>query len=79
MKAIGWLGAQLLAWCGLPAVIQVLNQGHADGYSLGFILMWFFGEVLTFVYVLKQYNDKALLTNYSINIVFISIILYHMV
>lgn len=79
MELIGWLGATLLAWCGFPAVIQVVSQGHAEGYSPIFIGMWGLGEVLCLVYVLCMYKDKPLLMNYFLNIVFISIILYYMV
>lgn len=77
-KAIGWIGTQLLAWCALPAVLQVTSQGHADGYSVPFLLMWGFGELLTAYYVYKEHGfDKPLLINYFLNLAFISIIVYY--
>lgn len=72
---IGWLGTQLLAWCGLPAVIQVISQGHANGYSPLFIAMWGMGEIFTLVYVVKKHSaDRPLVINYLINLLFICII-----
>lgn len=79
LKIIGWLGAQLLAWCAAPAAIQVLSQGHANGYSGMFIAMWLLGEILCLIYVYFSYKDKPLMLNYLLNIVFISVIVYHMV
>lgn len=79
IESIGWIGAQLLAFCGLPAVIQVVSQGHAEGYSPGFIAMWGIGEVLTLAYVFIKYKNKPLMVNYIANIVFISIIAIYMI
>lgn len=77
-NAIGWLGNNLLAFCGLPAVVDVVYKGSADGYSTVFILMWLSGEILALVYVLNR--DKGQLPtlyNYVINIILISIIVYY--
>lgn len=78
IEAIGWLGTQLLAFCGLPAAIQVISQGHAVGYSGAFLAMWGIGEVLCLVYTWHKYKDLPLLVNYSLNLAFISIIVYYM-
>ena len=78
-KAIGWIGTQLLAFCALPAAIQVIIQGHAEGYSPIFIGMWGLGELLCFYYVLTEYKDLPLLINYFLNLAFIGIIVYHMI
>ena len=75
---IGWLGTQLLAWCGLPAAIQVIDQGHANGYSIWFLLMWGLGEILCLIYTYHKYRDLPLFFNYSLNLVFISIICYYL-
>jgi len=79
IKIIGYIGAFLLAFCGFPAMVDVVSKGTAEGYSTAFILMWGLGEVLTAFYVYKKHGiDKPLLINYGFNIVFISIICYHM-
>lgn len=80
IRAIGWIGTQLLAFCAVPAVIQVIYQGHAEGYSFWFIAMWLLGEILTLIYVYVKHNkDLPLLLNYFLNIIFISIIIAYMI
>jgi len=80
ISILGWLGASLLALCGLPAAIDVIGKGTAEGYSQAFIGMWFAGEVLTLIYVILRHGfDKPLIFNYGLNLTFISIILYYMI
>lgn len=40
-KTIGIIGNQLLAWCGLPMLIDVVDKGSADGYSGWFLPVGF--------------------------------------
>jgi len=78
MNTIGWIGTQLLAWCGLPAVIDVVQSGTAVGYSIVFLLMWLSGEILSLIYVLNMKEIPVpILVNYFINIFLISIIVYY--
>ena len=80
IKLIGSLGAFLLAFCGFPAMLDVVEKGSAEGYSTLFILMWGGGEMLTAYYVYKQHGfDKPLMFNYGFNLAFISIICYYMI
>lgn len=78
LDAVGWIGSQLLAWCGLPAAIHVVSQGHANGYSPLFISMWGIGEFLCIIYTYKKYKDWPLFINYSLNLAFILVIVYYM-
>lgn len=78
-RFIGWSGTQLLAFCGLPAAIQVIQQGHAEGYSGTFIGMWGIGELLCLIYVYNRYKDWPLLVNYLLNLTFLSVIVYYMI
>lgn len=78
IELIGWLGAQLLAWCAAPAAFEVFQQGHANGYNVLFLAMWGLGEVFTAVYVyLKHGIDKPLHFNYAVNLFFITFILIY--
>jgi lipid-A-disaccharide synthase-like uncharacterized protein len=77
-KLIGASGSILLAFCGFPAMMDVINKGHADGYSVAFILMWWLGEALSLVYVLNKDKDLIQILNYAFNLTFISIIVYYM-
>ena len=73
MEIIGFLGSILLACCGLPQAILSYKQGHSDGISLGFLLMWTLGEILTLIYITPK-SDIPLLINYSTNLIFLIII-----
>jgi uncharacterized protein with PQ loop repeat len=76
MDAIGWIGSGLFALCGLPQAVQSAREGHSHGLSWMFLLMWFFGEIFTMVYVWPK-MDYPLLANYLTNMVFLVIILYY--
>lgn len=80
IKAIGWVGSACFALCGLPQAIQVVSQGSAVGISPYFIGLWMSGEILSMVYVYYTHGlDKPLFANYTLNLAFISIILYYMI
>jgi uncharacterized protein with PQ loop repeat len=75
MEIIGYIGSIMLAICGLPQAIESYKTKSSEGLTWGFILLWFFGELFTFAYVLPK-MDLPLLINYSVNIIFLIIILY---
>ncbi len=80
VKVSGWIGAACFALCGLPQAIQVVGQGHADGVNSWFIGLWFAGEIFSIFYVYFTHGlDKPLFANYTLNLVFISIILYYLI
>lgn len=72
----GWIGAALLAICGLPQAYISYKTKSAKGISWIFLLLWGSGEVLTFLYVLPRQDVLPLVWNYGLNIVFISVILF---
>lgn len=74
MEIIGWMGAVLFAICGLPQAIQCYREGHASGLNWFFLLAWFFGEVLTIIYVWPK-SDYPLLFNYFLNLLFLIVII----
>jgi hypothetical protein len=74
----GWLGATLLALCGLPEAWKAITTSIC---SLGwaFLLMWGFGELFTLLFVLKKNREVKLLPlifNYGLNLIFITIMVY---
>ena len=73
MDFIGYFGSICLAICGLPQCILSIKQGHSEGISVGFLLLWSLGEVFTLLYVIPK-SDLPLLLNYSANIIFLTII-----
>jgi uncharacterized protein with PQ loop repeat len=78
MELIGYIGSIMLAFCGLPQAIESFKTKSSEGLTWGFLALWFFGEILTFAYVLPK-MDLPLLINYSANIIFLLIILYYKV
>lgn len=71
---MGWLGSILLAFCGLPQCVTSIKTGKSEGLNIGFLLMWFWGEVFTFYYVMDKL-DIPLMLNYGANILFLIIII----
>ncbi len=76
MVILGWIGSILFAVCGLPQAYKCYKEKHADGISTAFLLMWFFGEVFTLIYIFPK-MDMPLLFNYSMNLVFLFVIAYY--
>jgi uncharacterized protein with PQ loop repeat len=74
LEYIGWFGGILLAICGLPQAVQSVRTKSSNGLAWGFLLLWFFGEFFTFLYILPK-NDWPLMLNYSFNLIFVLIII----
>ena len=52
MTLIGWLGALMLAACGLPQALKVWRTGRTRDLSWWFLWLWGGGELCCFAYVL---------------------------
>lgn len=76
MELLGWIGAILFAICGLPQALQSYRDKHSRGLNWAFLLAWFFGEIFTLIYVYPK-SDIPLLVNYSVNLVFLIVILWY--
>jgi len=74
MEWLGWIGGLLLALCGLPQAVKTFLDGHSDGVSWWFLIMWFVGEVLVLIYIIPS-GQLPLIVNYAVNIIFAAIIL----
>jgi hypothetical protein len=75
---IGFLGAKMLAACGIPMVIDVVSKQDASGYDSLFLGLWLGGEVFLLYYVLNQEKRQyPLIFNYLANILLISIVVYY--
>jgi uncharacterized protein with PQ loop repeat len=76
MEIFGWLGSVMLAFCGLPQAIESYKTKNSDGLTWGFLLMWLFGEVFTFVFIFPT-MILPLVFNYTANLIFVGIIIYY--
>lgn len=73
--SIGWIGALLLAFCGLPELIKTIKTKQCN-LSWPFLLMWGFGEFFTLIPIVDKNLGTFLLMNYSVNLVIILILSY---
>jgi len=76
INILGALGSFLLAVCAVPEVYSSVKKGYC-GTSLGLLSVWGFGEFITLIYICLTSVDMYLIANYTINIVFILILLYY--
>jgi uncharacterized protein with PQ loop repeat len=76
MEIFGWLGSVMLAFCGLPQAIESYKTKNSDGLTWGFLLMWLFGEVFTFIFIFPT-MILPLVFNYTANLIFVGIIIYY--
>jgi len=74
IEIIGWIGAILLATCGLPQLYKTIKTKSFEGLSIVFITWWFLGEVFVLIYVLERAFRWPLIFNYGVNIVVCAII-----
>ena len=74
LELSGIIGAILFAFCGLPQAITCIKTGNSRGLSWTFLIMWFFGEIFTIIYILPK-HDYILLGNYIMNFAFLLIML----
>jgi len=77
MEMIGWIGSFMFALCAVPQAFQSWKQKNSDGLSWSFLLMWFFGEVLTIIYVFPKPDVTPLITNYFLNIILLVVIIWY--
>ena len=78
LEAIGWISAISLAICSIPQGVKSIQDKHSDGISWLFIILWFIGEVTGLIYVVPLAKIPLIL-NYTVNVVFTSVILYYKV
>ena len=74
LDTIGLLGVLFFAACAVPQAILSYRQGHSEGLSVVFLLLWTFGEIFTLIYVFAKLQDLLLMINYAGNLVLLSII-----
>ena len=81
VEVMGWLGATCFSFCGLPQAIKTYQTKSASDFSWAFLLLWWFGEIFTFVYVFmtnlaKDDFQYPLLANYVLNFIIICYLFY---
>lgn len=78
IDVIGWVGATLLAICSIPQTLLSIKQKHSDGVSSLFLMLWYFGTLLTGIYVaVETSSNYPLMANYLINFIMLQVIVYY--
>ena len=75
-KVLCWIGAILLSICGLPQLIKVVQDGHAEGVAWGFVLSWCIGEICLLIGTYKKV-DLSITLNYILNFIITSVIIVY--
>jgi len=73
LDTLGIIGSILLAASALPQAIESYRYKNSDGLTLGFVSMWFWGEVLMLIYLIPK-QDIILIANYVINLFLVTVI-----
>lgn len=77
MEVVGWIGSALFALCAVPQSYHSWKHKSSDGITWAFLLMWLWGEILTFSYVLTKPNVMPLLANYVVNFMLLLVIIWY--
>lgn len=76
IELIGWLGSICFALCAAPEAYNAWIRGNAGTVSRVFLWIWLTGELLTTIYIPNKHGwDWPIMTNLSLNIFFILVIL----
>ena len=80
-ETIGWVGNILFAICGIPQVIKTYKSKSAKDLSIIFLWLWFWGELLTGIYIVNSdiingISHFPLYFNYFINILMACFLIY---
>ena len=77
VELIGYVGAACFAICAVPQALASWRQGHSNGISWMFLLLWTVGEVLTLAYIVATTAQPPLLINYTANLLCLCTILWY--
>ncbi len=73
---IGYISSIALAVCTVPEVIKSIKNGHSNGLSWGFLLLWYLGAICGIIYILPLRLLPSML-NYVLSIFLLSIISWY--
>lgn len=76
-EVLGWVGGLLFALCAIPQAWHSWKYKNSDGMTWSFLMMWFWGEVATLIYVSQKENVLPLLVNYYLNLALLSVIIWY--
>jgi uncharacterized protein with PQ loop repeat len=75
LELTGWIGSIAFALSAAPQALKSIQDGHSNGIAGGMLALWFVGEIASLIYIWPK-RHIPLITNYILNFIFISIILW---
>lgn len=75
LELCGWIGAVLLAGCGIPLALDAFFKKSCTTPT-SFLAVWGAGEVFTLIYVIPT-GSLPLIFNYFCNIMLIGVCVYY--
>jgi uncharacterized protein with PQ loop repeat len=76
IECLGWVGAVCLTLCGLPQLYTTVRYKKVEGLSLGMLVAWHVGGVLTGIYIAITAFRWPLIFNYGLNTIVTSLLIY---
>jgi uncharacterized protein with PQ loop repeat len=77
IELMGWAGSICFTVCGIPLAWQVYKTKHTDDLNWLFLMLWLWGEIFSFIYVMTNESLQIpLITNYIIATVNVGYIIY---
>ena len=74
LEAVAWCGTLFLAAHSMPQLYKAYQEGHAEGLSMGMLLLWLVGALCTLPYVIYMVN-LPVVGAHTINVIACSILL----
>ncbi|MCT4603122.1 MAG: PQ-loop repeat-containing protein [Marinifilum sp.] len=73
-ESLGWFGNIILSIGVIPQVVQTWKTHDVDSFNWPFLLMWAFGVLFTFIYIVNgdlksEKRQYPLWLNYLVNII----------
>lgn len=74
IELISWLGGLFYAIFSVPQAVAVAREGNADSISLYFLILMWFGSLLSLLYVWPT-KEAPLMANFILNLITSSVML----
>ena len=71
----GWVVSICFSLCAVPQCWKSINDGHSDGLSWWFLILWAIGESCMIIYGFAVLKNLPVLTNYIVNFICLLIIM----
>ena len=68
-ELLGWISSICFTLAGLPQVVRTIKERHAEGFSAGFLILWFLGNVFGALFAYST-QSTPLLIGFCTSVIF---------